>query len=94
MKFEFNREKSESNKRKHGVSFEQATQIWLEAYLEVTARTVDEPRVMAIGKIGGNLYACIYTVRGEAVRLISCRTARAREEQLYHDYFKESISEG
>jgi uncharacterized DUF497 family protein len=89
MKFEFNREKSEANRQKHGISLEEATRLWEEAYLEVAARTVDEPRWMAIGKIGGELYACIYTRRGEALRLISCRRASQKEEGLYDAYFKE-----
>ena len=90
MKFEFDQEKSNANKRKHGVSLEEAAQLWKEAYLEVTARTVDEPRFMVIGKIGGKLYAGIYTIRGDVLRLISCRRARPKEEQLYHAYFKET----
>ena len=82
MEFELNMEKSEANKHKHGISLEEATQLWEEAYLEVAARTVDEPRWMAIGKIGEKLYACIYTRRGEAVRLISCRRASQKEAGL------------
>ena len=91
MRFEFDRVKSAVNKEKHGVSLAEATQLWQEAYLEVKARTVDEVRFMAIGRIGEKLYACIYTVRGEVIRLISCRRARAKEVQLHHGYFKESI---
>ena len=90
MRFEFNREKSDSNKQKHGISLEEATRLWEEGYLEVAARTVDEPRWMVIGTIGGNLYACIHTRRGEAVRLISCRRASEKEARLYHAYFKEA----
>lgn len=89
MEFEFDRAKSEANKRKHGVSLEEATHLWQEAYLEVMARTSDESRLMAIGKIRGKLHACIYTIRGEAIRLISCRRARDKEAQLYHEHFKE-----
>ena len=93
MEFEFDRLKSEANKRKHGVGLDEATQIWQEAYLEITARTVNEPRFMAIGRIRGKLYACIYTVRGESLRLISCRRAHGREVQLYDENFKKSIRE-
>ena len=88
MKFEFDPIKSQANRHKHGVSLEHATQIWQNAYLEVAARTVDEPRFMAIGTIGGKLYACIYTIRGEAIRLISCRRARSKEAGLYHGHIK------
>lgn len=45
---------------------------------------------MAIGKISGKLYACIYTSRGEAIRLISCRRASEKEARLYHAHFKEA----
>ena len=90
MKFEFHQAKSRANRHKHGVSLEEATQMWKEAYLEIAARTVDEPRFMAIGRIRGRLYASIYTIRGEAVRLISCRRARPEEVRLYHDHFKEA----
>ena len=93
MRFEFDRKKSVANKEKHGVSFDEATQLWQEAYLEVKARTANEARFMAIGHIQGKLYACIYTVRGEATRLISCRRAREQEAQLYHEHFKESVRE-
>ena len=92
MRFEFDREKSAINKQKHGISLEEAAQLWQEAYLEVKARTVDEVRSMAIGRIRGKLYACIYTVRGESIRLISCRRAREQEARLYHENFKERIS--
>jgi len=86
--------KSEANKRKHGVSLDEAVQIWQEAYLEIPAKTVDELRFMSIGRIRGKLFACIYTVRGESIRLISCRRAREKEVHLYHDYLKEENSEG
>ncbi len=91
MQFEFDKTKSEANKHKHGIGLDEAMQIWQEAYLEVAARTVDEPRLMAIGVIQGKLYACIYTVRGDAVRLISCRRAREKEVSLYHAYLKDQV---
>ena len=93
MKFEFDRAKSETNRVKHGISLEEAARIWESAHVEVRARTVDELRFMAIGTIEAKLYACIYTIRGEAIRLISCRRARGKEVKLYHAYFKETLSE-
>lgn len=90
MRFEFNREKSESNERKHGISLDEAAKLWEQAHVEVTAKTVDEPRWMVIGTINGKMYACIYTTRGDAARLISCRRASRREVQLYDEQFKET----
>lgn len=94
MQFQFDKQKSAANRHKHGIGLEDAARLWEEAYVEIPARTVDEPRWMAIGRIGETLYACIYTMRGEAIRLISCRRARAGEVQLYHDYFKETRQNG
>lgn len=88
MEFECNKEKSASNRRKHGISLDEATRLWEITHLEVEARTLDEPRWMAIGLVEGKLYACIYTVRGERIRLISCRRAREKEAQLYHVHIK------
>ena len=36
--------------QKHGVTFEQIQALWLEPYVEIQAKTVDEPRFMIIGK--------------------------------------------
>jgi len=94
MNFEFDEAKSETTKRKHGITLREATQIWRGPYLEIEARTVDEPRWMALGLIRDKLYACIYTIRSETVRLISCRRARPKEAQLYHGYFRQTGREG
>ena len=93
MEFEFDQVKSSTNKEKHGISLEEAQALWEEFYVEVPARDIDEPRWMVIGKIDNRLFVCVYTRRGETVRLISCRRARDKEVQLYHDYLKEKISE-
>lgn len=94
MQFEFDRDKSDANKLKHGLTLREAARIWEGSHVEVTARTIDEPRWMAIGMIQGKPYACIYTIRGETTRLISCRRARAKEVQLYHDYVTRAGHEG
>ena len=91
MKFEFDSEKSEVNRQKHGLSLREATQLWDMVHVEIEARTIDEPRVMAIGTLGGKLYACIYTLRGDTIRLISCRRAHEKEARIYHAHIKESL---
>ena len=91
MKFEFDHAKSKVNKEKHGVGFEEAQAIWQEAYVEIVDRGSDELRWIAIGRIGDRLYACVYTHRGETIRLISCRRTREKEAQLYYDHLKESV---
>ena len=88
MKFESDPNKSNINKSKHGISLEEAKKLWYVPAIEIQAKTVDEPRFMIIGKLGEKFYSCIYTKRGEAIRLISARRSRKTEEEIYYDYFK------
>lgn len=51
MKFEFDENKSMSNKVKHGIDFIEAQRLWQdELRLEVPARTEDESRFTVIAK--------------------------------------------
>jgi uncharacterized DUF497 family protein len=85
MKFEYDGAKSEINKEKHGIDFEGAKALWYVLSVDVEARSIDEPRFMKIGKINQRFYSAIYTLRGEAVRLISVRRSRLDEEEIYND---------
>ncbi len=85
MIFEYDPEKSESNKRKHGISFDEAKDLWLVPALEAEANCVNEPRFLKIGKINGKFYTCVFAVRGEVVRLISARRSRKNEERAYEE---------
>ena len=50
MTFEFDLNKSESNKNKHGIDFVEAQTLWDDPDLiEVPAKTVDEPRFLVVG---------------------------------------------
>jgi len=53
MEFEFNPEKSETNKKKHGIDFIEAQALWDDQYLiEIPVRTADEERFLVVGRIG------------------------------------------
>lgn len=88
MNFEFDPEKSKVNQEKHGISLADAQYLWDVPAIELPAKTVDEPRYMIIGKLGEKCYSCIYTLRGDKIRLISARRSRKVEEQLYHDHIQ------
>lgn len=88
MKFEYDAKKSIINRSKHGISLEDAKELWSVPAVEVQAKTVDEPRFMIIGKVKGKFYSCIYTIRGEAIRLISARRSRKSEEKIYYEQVK------
>jgi len=84
MKFEFDREKNDSNKEKHGIDFYEAQALWDDPDLiEVPARTADEPRFMVIGRIGDTLWSGVITYRGDSVRIISVRRSRREEIDIY-----------
>ncbi len=85
MKFECNPQKSQTNLKKHGISLEDAQMLWGVPNIQISAKTVDEERFMIIGRINGKCYSCIYTERGEAIRLISARRSRKQEEKLYYE---------
>ena len=84
MEFEFDKRKSESNRRKHGIDFIEAQALWDDPDLmEIPARTTDEARFLVIGKIGKNHWSGIITPRGERIRIISARRSRKEEVEIY-----------
>ncbi|MDY6836808.1 MAG: BrnT family toxin [Thermodesulfobacteriota bacterium] len=84
MKFEWNETKSLRNKRKHGIDFETATDLWNDGNrVELHASHPLEDRGIMIGEIGKKLWTAIFTMRGETTRIISVRRARKREGELY-----------
>jgi uncharacterized protein len=84
MKFEFDRKKSDANKTKHGIDFIEAQELWNDIdYLEIPAKTTDEPRFLVIGKIGEKHWTGIITYRNDNIRIISMRRARNEEIEPY-----------
>ena len=84
MKFEWNAEKSKTNKVKHGIDFETAKGLWLdENRVEIQAPYPVEDRCIIIGKLQNKLWTGIYTMRSGAIRIISVRRARKKEATLY-----------
>lgn len=82
--FEFDESKSRANFAKHGIDFLAAQALWLdELLIEIPARTVDEPRFLVIGRIGGKHYSAVITYREQRVRLISVRRSRQEEVAIY-----------
>ncbi|MGK7892642.1 MAG: BrnT family toxin [Xenococcus sp. (in: cyanobacteria)] len=84
MIFEFDENKSQSNKIKHGINFLEAQKLWTDVdRLEIPAKSEDEPRFVIIGLIGAKLWAAVVTYRGDNIRIISVRRARKSEVALY-----------
>ena len=84
MEFEFDEQKSRSNKDKHGIDFVEAQALWEDAeLLEVPLKSEDEPRVLFIGQIGGLHWSAIVTHRQGKIRIISARRSRDTEKEIY-----------
>jgi uncharacterized protein len=88
IRFIWNPDKAVSNRRKHGVSFETACEIFFDPFVRLISSEVigGEERESAIGMTEDwNLVVVVYTFREEAVRLISARPATHRERTSYED---------
>ena len=84
MDFEFDPAKSIANLEKHGVDFVDAQALWSDPdRLEIPARSLDEPRIQVIGRIGDVVWSAFITRRGDRVRIISVRRARDEEKAAY-----------
>jgi len=82
--FEFDDNKSRSNKMKHRIDFKEAQELWDDPDLiEIPVRTSDEPRFLVIGKISGKCWSGVITYRGDRIRIISVRRARKEEVNIY-----------
>jgi hypothetical protein len=85
MEFEFDQAKSQANKAKHGIDFEQAKEIWKDDdRIEITAVSETENRHAVTGMIGAIYWTVIITYRADRIRIISVRRARTVEIEIYH----------
>ena len=84
MQFEYDFNKSQSNKVKHGIDFIEAQVLWEDSQrIEIQARTTTESRFIIIGKINNKHWSAIITYRENKIRIISVRRSRHNEVKLY-----------
>lgn len=87
MRFEWDREKADSNLRKHGVSFEEAVTAFYDALATTFAdpdHSVGELRLITYGYSSHErLLVVAHSERRGTVRIISARVATAHERRRY-----------
>ena len=84
MEFEFNQNKSDGNKQKHGIDFYEAQKLWDDSdFIEIPVKTSDESRFLVIGKISGKHWSGVITYRNDIIRIISVRRSRKEEIDIY-----------
>ncbi len=86
MAFVWNKDKAASNLKKHGISFEYATRVFLSpVQIEWVDRGEDygEDRWNVVGLIDTLELLVTYTVRGEDIRIIAARRATKHEREEF-----------
>ena len=94
MRFEWDPAKAAANRKKHGVSFREATEVFaraancLEIYDE--AHSDEEDRFIAVGKSKRGVLVVVYSEpENEVLRIVSARMATRNERLLFERYERE-----
>jgi uncharacterized DUF497 family protein len=84
MIFEYDENKSASNKLKHGIDFDEAQLLWQDwNRVEIPVPNDDEVRYLTIAKLNNKHWSVVITYRETNVRLISVRRSRTKEIEFY-----------
>ena len=87
FEFEWDEAKAISNLEKHGISFDEAIEVFLDPdykEVEVRATSYGEVRYAIVGKIDDDFFVVVYTMRQDRIRIISARKAHRNERRKYH----------
>lgn len=89
LRFEWDSNKATSNLAKHGVSFDEAREVFADP-LSLTSEdpdhSIDEIRILIIGVSNrGRLLVVSHTVDDDRIRLIGARRATPRERFEYEE---------
>jgi hypothetical protein len=83
--FEWDERKRQSNLEKHGLDFRDAATVFEHFRLSAIDDRFDyaEQRIASLGVLHGIVVFLVYTIRGDAIRLISMRRASKYETEIY-----------
>lgn len=85
----WNPQKARSNRRKHGVSFEEATSVFydpLSITIDDPLHSNDEERFIIIGiSTQRRVLVVAHTDKGDIIRIISARPAETYEREQYEE---------
>lgn len=87
MQFEYDPNKSKSNKERHGIDFDEAQELWNGKTIKVpTYSGTDIERNLFVGEIDRKTWTAITTEHDGKTRIISVRRSRDYEEEAYREY--------
>jgi uncharacterized DUF497 family protein len=92
--FEWDDNKSTANLAKHGIAFDDASEVFYGPVVVRQSNRNDEERWLAIGEAENRLIAVVFTRRGSVIRIISARRARKNEEREYRNQEMGRSSQG
>ena len=89
MRFEWNALKATANKRKHGISFDEAASVFfdpLSATGDDPDHSLDERRFVTFGmSSSGHLLVVAHAQHDDGIRIITARHATRAERKLYEE---------
>jgi uncharacterized DUF497 family protein len=86
MRFSYNYEKNLVNKKKHGISLQEAEKLWNSTHIIVPAKDIKgEQRYFIIGKIRNKVHVAILVQKKKSIRIISCHRADKKLERIYNE---------
>jgi uncharacterized DUF497 family protein len=89
INFEWDKDKAAANKKKHGVTFEEAATVFndpLAAIFDDELHSKEEQREIIVGHSAEERFLLVcFTERAGAVRIISARRATKRERKDYEE---------
>lgn len=85
MKYEWDEAKNRKNIAKHGLSFEDAEQVFAGPCVtfEDDRYAYGEERLITLGLLAGRLVVIAHSPRDEGTRIISMRKGNRREQKIY-----------
>jgi uncharacterized DUF497 family protein len=87
MDFEWDSEKAAANQRRHGVTFDEATEVFADDYSSTVAdpdHSANEERSLIFGVTKrGRPLVVSFTDRGERIRIINARPMTPSERRAY-----------
>ena len=87
ISFQWDSDKAQSNRQKHGIAFEEAAEVFFDPFHQTgNASTDDEQRDFILGySLSQRILMVVYVERDEWTRIISARRATRRERKLYEE---------
>jgi len=83
--FEWDEDKSNANLVKHGISFDDASDIFYGPVIVRRSSRNNEERWIAIGESHDRIVSVIFTRRNDLIRIISARRPRRDEKRAYRN---------